>query len=177
RRQAELQSAARAVAESMSRASPVIPPASLDVACEQAPEMLPPAVQSTPAGFRLHDPAPGGAEMRVFHVTGFADGCARSFSAVAAALGSATAHEAVRLNPLNQAPWSATDGAFEEARARLCGGAAASECRAANGDELDRHLAVLSIYRSFGPQADWQEVLLEAGAEVQPRPDGQTAAR
>jgi hypothetical protein len=170
-RRAELAAAAAEHVEAVPAGTVLVPD------CEIAEAELGPQVDTTPAGFALHDPSPGSAEPRDMFVTGFADGCPRRLVAASATLGSASAHEAVRYNPLNEAPWSATDIAYQHARLPFCG-TAMQACPPAALDELDRRFAFLSHYDRFGPEARWQVILLRAPHQTpqQPRETGDRLA-
>ncbi|MFN3144830.1 MAG: hypothetical protein ACE368_06020 [Paracoccaceae bacterium] len=118
------------------------------------------------AGYRLYDSAPGTMAAHSYYVTGFADGCARRFTAMMASFGTVAGHEAARYNPLNETPLSETDRLYEALKADVCGAAEGASCSGWSGRALARGTAFLTVYDGFGPDGRWMELLLHDGALV-----------
>lgn len=118
------------------------------------------------AGFTLYDTAPNSRRLRTFHVTGFADDCARQFSGVVAMFGDAGMHEAVRYNGgTDDIAFSETDAAYEEIKGWYCGVPSGQPC-GGRIDSLSRELVFLSVYSAFGTTSEWAEILLHDGEVV-----------
>lgn len=119
-----------------------------------------------PGTFALYDTAPGRAGPRTQFVTGFRDGCPRQITASLALFGTATAHEATRYNPLNVAPYSATDDAYEEVKAKVCGIDPGAFCKGAKARRLARDAAFLSVFLDAGGAGRWMQMFLYKGRLV-----------
>ncbi|MWD26341.1 hypothetical protein E0K89_002490 [Aquicoccus sp. SCR17] len=115
------------------------------------------------SGYRLYDSAPGASGMRSFFVTGFEDGCPRQFTAAMAMFGSAEMHEQLRYGlPRDVQPYSNTDSAYEQVKARVCGVGRQEPC-GTRIKRLDRDTVFLSIYERFGSNPEWANILLHDG--------------
>ena len=110
------------------------------------------------AGF-TNDTAPDSRRLRTFHVTGFADDCARQFSGVVAMFGDAGMHEAVRYNGgTDDIAFSETDAAYEEIKGWYCGVPSGQPC-GGRIDSLSRELVFLSVYSAFALENDVRKIL------------------
>ncbi len=115
------------------------------------------------AGFTLHDTAPASTALRTHYITGFADRCARQFSAALALFGDLPTHEMIRYLPGGPSDaYSATDRAYEEIKGQVCGVPAGQPC-GARLDLLSREAAFVTVYQTFGTNPDWSEILLHDG--------------
>lgn len=118
------------------------------------------------AGHALHDSEPGNAAPHAHYITGFADGCARQFTAAFAMLGAPGTHETLRNLPQDAGiPLGATDAAYEEIRMRVCRVARGAPCgrRLAR---LERDTIFVMAYDRFDTNTVWTEILLHAGAVI-----------
>jgi hypothetical protein len=112
------------------------------------------------SGYTVYDTAPGSTEPRVHHVTGFADGCPRAVTAGLILFGDLATYETVHYAS-HADDTAATDRAYEEIKARVCGTPAGQPC----GERLPRlaqDTVFLSLYPVFGAE-EHQDVLLHAG--------------
>lgn len=119
------------------------------------------------AAWRLYDSAPGKTTPHPFYITGFDDGCARTFTAAVAVFGAPEMHELLRYGLPDEAhPYSATDSAYETIKARVCRVARGTPC----GDRvsrLERNTVFVSAYEHYGDNAQWLEMLLHDGAVIE----------
>ena len=113
--------------------------------------------------YRLYDTNPSSIEPRIQYVTGFKDGCPRQFRAALALFGSPQVHETRRYDKRNNTAYSASDAAYEKAKNRVCRVSTGTPCPAKRYDKLEKQLAFLTAYRSFGTSGDWMEVVLFGG--------------
>lgn len=109
------------------------------------------------AGLTLWDSAPNSTTPRPHYITGFADGCARSFTAALAMRGEPLLHETARYT--SRAPYSATDEAYEQIKHRVCGVAHGTPC-GDRTDRLERQVMMISGYEAFGSGARTVTILL-----------------
>jgi len=115
------------------------------------------------SGYAVHDSNPTTTAPRTHYVTGFSDGCARQFTAALALFGDIGTHEIVRYGAADGGlPYSETDNAYEEIKAAFCGVRAGRPC-GARIDRLARRTTFLTIYRGFGANQTWVDVLLHDG--------------
>lgn len=113
--------------------------------------------------YKLYDSNPGATGLRTFYVTGFADGCARQFTAALAVFGSVTLHEQIRYGlPAEIHPYSDTDKAYDKLKSKACGVPKRKPC-GRKISRLERGTVFLSIYERFGGNARWNNVLLHNG--------------
>jgi hypothetical protein len=113
--------------------------------------------------YALYDSAPQSTALRTFYLTGFDDGCARQFSAAVAVLAGADAHEQLRYGlPAEVHPYSTTDKAYEDLKARVCRVGRGKPCGKRIG-RLERDTVFVSIYERFGSNAQWHTVLVHGG--------------
>jgi hypothetical protein len=114
-------------------------------------------------GFTLYDSNPSTTALRTHYVTGFDDGCPRQFSAALALFGNPSSHELVRYLPGAQdRPYSATDRAYEDIKASVCGAASGQPC-GSRIERLSRNLTFVTVYETFGTNPEWSEILLYDG--------------
>jgi hypothetical protein len=111
----------------------------------------------------LYDTAPGSAEARAFHVTGFRDGCARRITGALAMFGSVELYELVHFAGIGAAgEIGETDRAYRALRASVCGNRD-TPCPERPLKRLTRDTAFLTVYpRNGNPRH--MEMLLHAGA-------------
>ena len=115
------------------------------------------------SGYTIYDSNSAIVAPRPHYVTGFSDGCARQFQAALILFGDVGTHEVIRYSEgTEDLPFTATDTAYEDIKRRVCRVGTGQPC----GQALDR-LAVdttfLTVYETFGTNAEWAEVLLSGG--------------
>lgn len=127
---------------------------------------------ATAGRYTLWDGVPGIVAPRTHYITGMDGGCAVQFTAALAMFGDTATHEAVRYNSANaDVPWSATDIAYEEVKAQVCGAGQGQPC-GARIEALGRRTAFVTAYETFGGSSDWVEILVHDGALVAAGPEG-----
>lgn len=115
--------------------------------------------------YRLFDSAPGNTGLHTFYITGFVDRCPRQFSAALALFGEASMHETLRYGlPDKAKPFSSTDKAYENVKARVCGAGRRKPCGNAMS-KLERTTVFLSVYNRF-VGGGWSDILLHDGRVV-----------
>lgn len=112
------------------------------------------------SGYTIHDTAPGSTEPRLHHVTGFADGCPRAVTAALLLFGDVVTYETIRTTT-PAAGQAATDLAFEDIRARVCGTPRGQPC-GGRLQSLAGNTVFLSLYPVFGAE-EHRDLLLHAG--------------
>lgn len=118
---------------------------------------------ATAAGYALYDSEPSSTAVRAQYLTGFADGCARIFSAALVLFGDVGTHEAIRYLPSNASmAYSGTDTAYEQVKAQVCAVSAGQPC-GRNIDRLATHSTFVTIYETFGTNAEWGEIFVHQG--------------
>lgn len=114
-------------------------------------------------GYKIFDSNSGGSGPRPFYVTGFGDGCARTFTAALALFGSPSMHEQLRYGlPGSVQPYSTTDKAYEGIKQSICGVPRKKACGAEIG-LLEKDTAFISIYDRIGSNSKWSNLLLHKG--------------
>lgn len=114
-------------------------------------------------GYKILDTAPSSAGPRPFYVTGFEDGCARTFTGALALFGSPEMHEQLRYGlPAKQTPYSTTDKAYENIKVSICKVSRRQPCGSKVG-LLEKDTVFISIYDRLGSNAQWSNVLLHRG--------------
>lgn len=114
--------------------------------------------------FTLHDSVPDSTAPRTFYVTGFADGCARQFTAALALFGDPAMHEKLRYGlPSETYPYSTTDKAYEKVKSAVCAVPRRSPC-GPRIDALSRNTVFISAYERFTDNGRWADILLHDGA-------------
>jgi hypothetical protein len=112
------------------------------------------------AGFEIYDPIPNSTALRPQYITGFPDGCVRQFTAALTLMGDVGTHELVRYSSANRRQaYSATDSAYEAIKASYCRVGHGEPC-GGNLDALSNEMTFLSVYRNFGGNSTWVEILL-----------------
>lgn len=155
-------------AQSASVSSGTLPFGTVTVVCGLNRKQLGKVVDKSPrtglAKWKLHDTNPTSTGLRTQYITGFADGCARQFTASLALFGSAGLHEAHRYGPAQKnVPYSATDKAYERIKLSVCGVGKGKPCPVARSKTLEKSASFVSIYQQFGGTAPWTQVLLYNG--------------
>lgn len=115
-------------------------------------------------GYSLYDSAPDSATARTFYVTGFADNCARQFTAALAIFGSPAFHEQLRYGlPAEEYPYSTTDKAYEKVKKQVCNVEYSKPC-GPRISRLEDTTVFISVYEHFEENARWADMLLHDGA-------------
>lgn len=115
------------------------------------------------AAYRLYDSEPGRTTPHPFYITGFADGCARTFTAAVAIFGSPEMHELLRYGlPAEVQPYSDADRAYEQIKSRICRAGRAQPC-GAKISQIEKNTVFVSVYETYGGTSRWLELLLHAG--------------
>jgi hypothetical protein len=118
------------------------------------------------SGFVLYDTNPAVVTPRTQYISGFPDGCPRQFTASLALFGDVGTHEVVRYQPSNsEIPYSETDVAYEEIKARICGVPSGQPC-GAELNRLGRNTVFVTVYETFGTNPTWAEILIHDGQVV-----------
>lgn len=114
--------------------------------------------------WRLYDSAPGSTAPHPFYVTGFDDGCARTFTAAVAVFGAPQMHELLRYGlPAKVQPYSETDQAYEKIKSRICKVGRGKPCGARLA-KLEKNTVFVSAYEKYGNNSRWFNMLLHDGA-------------
>lgn len=120
--------------------------------------------KSGPGGYALYDSDPGNTAPHTFYLTGFSDGCPRQFTAAVALLGAPSMHEQLRYGlPGETHPFSSTDKAYEQVKARVCGARRGKPCGSAMR-RLERSTVFVSAYERYGAVPRWADMLIHDGA-------------
>lgn len=131
--------------------------------CGLAPRAMGKRVQQYPEKrpvYALYDSAPGETGPHSFYVTGFGDGCAQQFTASLVMFGSAGLHEQLRYGlPAKVQPYSDADMAYEKVKSKVCRVGRKAPC-GASLSKLEKDTVFLSIYKNFGGNTEWPEMLL-----------------
>jgi len=110
--------------------------------------------------YALYDSDPRDSGPHSFYVTGFADGCAQQFTASLVMFGSVGLHEQLRYGlPAKVQPYSDTDQAYETIKSRVCRVGRQTPC-GASLSRLERDTVFITIYKNFGGNTEWSEMLL-----------------
>ncbi|MDA7428571.1 hypothetical protein PGB28_08865 [Primorskyibacter aestuariivivens] len=113
--------------------------------------------------WRLYDSAPGKTSPHPFYITGFEDGCARTFTAAVAVFGSPEMHELLRYGlPAKVQPYSETDKVYEKIKRRICKVGKGKPCGARIG-QLEKTTVFVSAYEKYGNNGTWFNMLLHEG--------------
>ncbi len=116
------------------------------------------------SGYDVYDSNPTSTVARTHYVTGFADGCARQFTAALVLFGDIGTHELVRYSAADAGrAYSETDNAYEEIKGAFCGVPSGRPC-GARLDRLARNTVFLTAYERFGSSPVWAEFLFSGGA-------------
>ena len=118
------------------------------------------------SGYAVRDTVPNTVAPRTHYLTGFPDGCARQFTGALALFGDVGTHEVVRYLASNaQVPYSATDTAYEQIKAEVCGVPVGQPC-GRQLDRLARRTVFVTVYQNFGTNPSWANILIHDGAVV-----------
>ena len=131
-------------------------------ACGTPDSAMGPAIEAA-AGYAIHDADPTATGPRTHYLTGFSDGCPRQVTAALAVMGDPVTHETFRYESTD-APFDATDTAYEQVKAQVCGVPSGTPCGGAT-DRLTADTAFVTLYPVFGGQ-DSIDLLLHAGEVV-----------
>lgn len=113
--------------------------------------------------WRLYDSAPGSTTPHPFYVTGFDDGCARTFTAAVAVFGAPQMHELLRYGlAATVQPYSETDKAYEKIKSRVCKTGRGKPCGARIA-KLEKNTVFVSAYEKYGNNSRWFNMLLHDG--------------
>ncbi|MDO6729633.1 hypothetical protein Q4577_06365 [Marinovum sp. 2_MG-2023] len=113
--------------------------------------------------YRLYDSEPGRTTAHPFYVTGFDDGCARTFTAALAVFGAPEMHELLRYGlPADIQPYSATDSAYEKIKSRICRVGRGKPC-GSKVSRIEKNTVFVSAYEKYGDNARWFNMLLHDG--------------
>ncbi len=113
--------------------------------------------------WRLYDTDPSKTTPHPFYITGFEDGCARTFTAAVAVFGAPSMHELLRYGlPSEVQPYSATDRAYEVIKSRICKVARRKPC-GTKVSRLEKNTVFVSAYENYGNNGRWFNVLLHDG--------------
>ena len=117
----------------------------------------------TKSGYTLYDAGGDPASPRTHYLTGFADGCARQFTAAMALFADVGTHEFVRYQSATaNDDYTETDKAYEVIKARFCRVGHGDPC-GAQLDALANRTTFLTLYERFGTNPHWINVLLSDG--------------
>lgn len=113
--------------------------------------------------WRLYDTAPGKTTPHPFYITGFDDGCARTFTAAVAVFGSPEMHELLRYGlPAKVQPYSETDKVYEKIKRQVCKVGKGKPC-GTRIRQLEKTTVFVSAYEKFGNNGTWFNMLLHDG--------------
>lgn len=122
----------------------------------------------TAGGYTIYDTIPAATAARVHYVTGFDDGCARTFTGAVVISGDIETHEFVRYRPSNERiDFTSVDAAYEALKARVCRVAQGQPCGERSA-RLNRNTRFVTVYNFFGGTfssvpTQWTQILLHDG--------------
>ncbi|OUD10288.1 hypothetical protein BVC71_01895 [Marivivens niveibacter] len=117
----------------------------------------------TKSGYTLYDAGGDPASPRTHYLTGFADGCARQFTAAMVIFADVGTHEFVRYQSATaNDDYTETDKAYEVIKARFCRAGHGDPC-GAKLDALAGRTTFLTLYERFGTNPHWINILLSDG--------------
>jgi hypothetical protein len=112
------------------------------------------------SGYQVFDTIPNSNAARPFYVSGFRDGCARTFTGVMVLPGDVGTHEIIRYQPSNsRIAFNETDEEYERIKSRFCSAPRGQPC-GRRLDALARDTHFLTVYDRFGGGERWVEILL-----------------
>lgn len=115
------------------------------------------------SAYRLYDSEPGRTTPHPFYITGFDDGCARTFTAAVAVFGSPEMHELLRYGlPAEVQPYSDADRAYEQVKSRVCRVGRSKPCGERIA-QIEKNTVFVSVYETYGGNSRWLEMLLHDG--------------
>lgn len=113
--------------------------------------------------WRLYDSAPGKTSPHPFYITGFEDGCARTFTAAVAVFGAPEMHELLRYGlPAKVQPYSETDKVYEKIKRQVCKVGKGKPC-GTRIRQLEKTTVFVSAYEKYGNNGTWFNMLLHEG--------------
>ena len=119
-------------------------------------------------GFRIYDTIPNSTARRPFYISGFDDGCVRTFTGAVVVTGGVETHEFVRYQTSNQnIDYTTTDNAYEALKASVCRVGRGQPC----GTRLERinsNTHFITVYDFFAGTFSavptrWAQVLVHDG--------------
>lgn len=115
------------------------------------------------SGHDVYDSIPNSTVARPHYITGFADGCARTFTAAVVVPADAETHEFIRYTARPDRPYSQVDDAYEALKASVCRVGRGRPC-GGRIDRLTRQTEFLTLYERFeSDSSPWAEILLHDG--------------
>lgn len=118
------------------------------------------------SGYTIYDSAANTTAPRPHYVTGFADGCARQFTAALVLNGDVGTHEVVRYQTAqSKERYTAVDNAYETLKAQICGAGRGQPC-GRQIDRLARNTTFITGYARFASSPTWVEMLLHNGEVI-----------
>lgn len=145
----------------------VMPFGAIARVCDVPRERLGTLVDSG-GGFQIYDTIPNSTASRPFHITGFGDGCARTFTGAVIVTGDVETHEFVRYQPSNEGiSFTTADNAYEALKANVCRVGRGTPC-GARAAQLNRNTVFITVYDFFGGTFNavptkWAQILLHDG--------------
>jgi hypothetical protein len=145
----------------------VLPFGTVARVCDARRQPLGRKVESASArGYKLYDSAPGTPGPRTYYITGFADDCPRQLTAAHVVLGSPSFYEVLHYGPTGaHLVTGATDRAYEQVKARVCGTRAGTPC-GSRMRQLERDTFFVNAYERMDDNTRWSELLVHDGAVV-----------
>jgi hypothetical protein len=119
-------------------------------------------------GFRIHDTIPNSTARRPFYVSGFDDGCVRTFTGAVVVTGDVETHEFVRYQTSNETiDYTTTDNAYEALKASVCRVGRGQPC-GAGMERMNRNTHFITVYDFFGGTlsavpSQWAQILVHGG--------------
>lgn len=119
-------------------------------------------------GFRIFDTIPHSTAPRPFYISGFDDGCARTFTGAVVVTGDVETHEFVRYQGSNESiDYTTTDNAYEALKASVCRVGRGQPC-GARTDRMNRNTYFITVYDFFGATlravpSRWVQILVHEG--------------
>ncbi len=119
-------------------------------------------------GFRIHDTIPNSTARRPFYVSGFDDGCVRTFTGAVVVTGDVETHEFVRYQTSNEGiDYTTTDNAYEALKASVCRVGRGQPCGAGT-QRMNSNTHFITVYDFFGGTfsavpTQWAQILVHDG--------------
>lgn len=145
-----------------------LPFGTVGISCEARPKDMGKRVDQFPsagsASWQIYDTAPSSTAPRTQFITGFKDGCARQVTAALILFGSPSLHEVHRYaKARSKVSWSKADNSYESLKSKVCGVGRKTPCPSGKLGQLEKQMAFVSIYKQFGDDKGWLELLLHDG--------------
>ncbi|MBU0644347.1 MAG: hypothetical protein KJ731_19070 [Alphaproteobacteria bacterium] len=145
----------------------ILPFGEVGIACEVNKRSMGHEVDQFPREgttvWRLFDTDPANTGPRTQFITGFADGCPRQVTAALVMFGAADLHEVLRYSEGDDREWTKADKSYEAIKSATCGVKRKQRCPADKVGLLEKQLAFVSVYPTFGAPKGWLELLLHNG--------------